>query len=109
MPRPYPNRRRRRPHRRSPKRYSGGPGPPELGGFTPLGLRGAYNVFLPALRGGEKRRWFNGLCRSLLLSSGLTGATIGYAWAGPIGAVFGFCGGLMAGGSLAEQQRFYRR
>jgi hypothetical protein len=109
MPRPYPNRRRRRPGRRPPNRYSGRQGPPQSCGFTPGGLRTFYNIFMPTLRGHEKREFFNQISGWLLLGFGLAGAMLGHAWLGPLGAVFGLGGGLMAGGSIAEKGRFYRR
>ena len=109
MPRPYPNRGRRRPGRRPPDRYSGHRCPPRPGGFTAGALGSFYRVLLPGLRGAEKRRFFNDFSRALPLGLGLGGAMLGYAWLGPLGAVFGLTGGLAAGASLAEQQRFFRR
>jgi hypothetical protein len=39
----------------------------------------------------------------------LGGAMLGYAWLGPLGVVVGLGAGIAAGGSIAEQGRFYRR
>ena len=62
MPRPYPDRRRRRPGRRPPNRYHGGAGPDAARrGRTasPAPSCGpAYHMFLP-FRGREKRAFFN--------------------------------------------------
>jgi len=109
MPRLYPNRRRRRPGRRPPHRYADHGGPPRPGGFTAGALGPLYRVLLPGLRGGEKKRFFNGVSRGLPLGLGLGGAVLGYAWLGPLGAALGLGGGLAAGASFAESKRFYRR
>ena len=105
MARPYPHRRRRRPGRRPPDRYSGHRGPPRPGGFTPKALGPLYRVLLPGLRGAEKKRFFNEVSRAVPLGLGLGGAVLGFAWLGPVGAALG----LVAGASMAERQRFFRR
>ncbi len=109
MPRPYPDRRRRRPGRKPPNRYAGRRGPPRPSGFTAGALGPLYRVLLPSLRGGEKKWFFNEVSRGLPLGLGLGGALLGYAWLGPLGAALGLGGGLAAGASFAESQRFYRR
>jgi hypothetical protein len=109
MPRRDPHRRRRRPGRRPPDRYSGRHGPPQPQGFTPAGLRTFYDLCLPALRGREKREFFNRVSAWMIGGFALGGAMLGYALFGPIGAFFGLGGGLMAGGALADKARFYRR
>ena len=109
MPRPYPHRRRRRPGRRPPHRHAGHRGPPQPGGFTAGALGPLYRVLLPGLRGPEKKRFFNGVSRGLPLGLGLGGALLGYAWLGPLGAALGLGGGLAAGTSAAEKERFFRR
>jgi len=109
MPRPYPNGRRRRHGRRPPDRYSGHRGPPRPGGFTAGALGSFYRVLLPGLRGGEKKHFFNDVSRGLLLALGVGGAMLGYSCLGPMGAALGLGGGLAAGASAAEKQRFFRR
>jgi len=109
MPRPYPNRKWRRPGRRPPHRYSGHGGSPKPGGFTAGPFGPLYRVLLPGLRGGEKKRYFNAVSRAVPLGLGVGGAVLGYAWLGPLGAALGLGGGLAAGASFAESQRFYRR
>ena len=99
MPRRYPDRRRRRPGRRPPHRYSG---------FTHAGLGSFYRVALPSLTGMEKRSYFNNVSRWLLASVSLGGAVLGLCWLGPLGALLGLAGGLMAGGHLAVKGRFHR-
>jgi hypothetical protein len=106
MPRPYPHRRRRRPGRRPPHRYQGGPGPPA--GFTPAGLDSFYRVAPPGLLGREKREFFNGVARWLVAGLGLGGVVLGYAALGPLGALLGLAGGLAAGGRVAVEGRFHR-
>ena len=100
MPRPYPKRRRRRPGRRPPDRYSGG--------FTPPGLDSTYRAGMPYLAGRGKRAFFNGLSRWLLAGFGLGGAALGLCWLGPLGAILGLAGGLVAGGHVAVKGRFHR-
>jgi len=109
MPRPYPNRRRRRPGRRPPHYHSGPRGAPRPGGYTAGALGPLYRVLLPGLRGPEKKRFFNGVSRGLPLGLGLGGALLGFAWLGPLGAALSLGGGLAAGTSAAERQRFFRR
>jgi hypothetical protein len=108
MPRPYPNRRRRRPGRRPPNRYSGRLGPTQPQGFTPGGLRTFYKASMPTLRGVEKREFFNQISGGMILGFAMGGAMLGYAWLGPLGVVFGLGAGIAAGGSIAEKGRFYR-
>ena len=107
MPRPYPNRRRRRPGRRPPHRYSGCQGP-RPGGFTGHGLGKVYDQFLP-MRGKQRKSFFNGMAGLLTLVAGYVAAVLGYRWAGPLGSVFGLGAGLVVGARFLEQQRFFRR
>jgi hypothetical protein len=107
MGRPYPNRRRRRPGRRPPNRYSGLRD--YSSGFTPTGLDTFYRAFMPGLRGREKRDFFNDISAWLIMSIALGGAVVGFAWLGPIGAFLGMGAGLMAGGAITEKGGFYRR
>ena len=112
MPRPYPDRGRRRPGRRPPNRYPGGAGPDAARrrphGFTGPFFGPAYDMFLP-LRGRERRAYFNRAAVILGLAAGYAGLVQGYQWAGPIGAVFGLGCGLAAGCYFLEKKRFYRR
>ena len=108
MARSYPNRRRRRPGRRPPRRYSGGHGPPRPHGFTGPGFRQLYRWILPGLEGHEKKRYFNEVSRGIVLAAGLCGAVLGLACFGWVGAILGLGGGVAAGGSFAESRRFYR-
>src|SRR5262245_46348651 len=107
MGRRYPNRRRRRPGRRPPDRYSG------LGqdssGFTPAGLDTFYKALMPGLGGREKREYFNDISAWLIMGIALGGAVVGYACLGVIGASLGLGAGLMAGGVVAGKGGFYRR
>jgi hypothetical protein len=99
MPRRHPDRRRRRPGRRPPHRYSG---------FTPSGPGSFYRVALPSLAGAEKRGYFNDISRWPLAGLGLGGAVLGLCWLGPLGAFLGLAGGLIAGGHFAIKGRFHR-
>ena len=109
MPRPYPDRRRRRPGRRPPCRYSGGRRPSRPDGFTGPGFRQLYDWLLPGLRDAEKRRFFNEISRGVVLAAGTCGAALGLACFGWVGALLGLGGGIAAGGSFAGSRRFHRR
>jgi hypothetical protein len=100
MPRRYPNRRRHRPGRRPPQRYSGG--------FTPPGVDSFYRVAMPGLAGREKRNFFNCIARWLLAAFGVVGAVLGLCWFGPLGMLLGLAGGLVAGARFAVKGRFHR-
>ena len=103
-----PPRRRRRPGRRPPNRYSGGHGPPRPAGFTGPGFRQLHRWILPGLEGAEKKRYFNAVCGGIVLAAGICGLLLGLVWFGWIGAILGLGGGVAAGGSFAESRRFYR-
>jgi hypothetical protein len=107
MSRRPPNR-RRRPGRRPPNRYSGRHGPPTLQGFTGPGFRQLYEWMLPGLGGTAKKHHFNDVSRGIILAAGLCGAILGLICFGWIGAILGLGGGIAAGGSFAESQRFHR-
>jgi hypothetical protein len=109
MGRRFPNRRRRRPGRRPPNRFSGRHGPAQAPGFTPAGVRTFYNVFMPGLQGREKREYFNQIAAWMIIVFGLGGAMMGYAWFGVLGVVIGLGAGIAAGGAIAEKGRFFRR
>jgi hypothetical protein len=109
MPRPYPHGRRRRPGRRPPHRYSGSGGPARPQGFTPPVFKAFYDVFLPGLRGAEKKRFFNEISGWLVLACALGGAVLGYDTLGVLGGLVGLGAGLAAGASLVREGRFFRR
>jgi len=108
MPRPYPDRRRRRPGRRPPHRYRGGMTPPQAHGFTGPGFRAAYDLILP-LRVRERRAYFNRAAAILALAAGYAAALQGYRWAGPVGAITGLGFGLAVAGGFLERRGFSRR
>lgn len=64
---------------------------------------------MPGLTGREKREFFNELAGWLVAGVALGGAILGFALLGPLGAILGLGGGLLAGGWSAEKGRFYRR
>jgi len=90
MRRPYPNRRRKRKER-----------PP------PLGLKTIYDWVLPKSGIHNRRRHFNQLGSSIVLGMGLFGAVLGFAMAGPVGAVLGGAGPAPGDHSL-RRHRFIR-
>jgi hypothetical protein len=109
MPRSRPHRDRRRPGRRPPHRYAGGDGSSRPAGFTPPGIAAAYRLLMPTLRGPAKRAFFNDLSGGMVAGFGLVGAALASCWLGPLGAVLGLAGGLLAGGWSAGKGRYYRR
>jgi hypothetical protein len=109
MPQRYPHGRRRRPGRRPPQRYSGSGGSARPPGFTPPVFRPFYDLFMPGLRGAEKKRFFNQISGSIVLSCALSGAILGYHGLGVIGVLLGLGAGLAAGSSLVQKEGFYRR
>jgi len=109
MPRPYFHRRRRRPGRRPPRRYSGSGALARPQGFTPPVFKTFYDLFLPGLRGAERKRVFNQLSGGVVLWCALAGALMGYSGLGVLGLPLGLGVGLAAGCALVEKGRFFRR
>src|SRR5258708_6513972 len=109
MPRSRPHRDRRRPGRRPPNRHPGANGPARPGGFTPPGLDAVYRLLMPTLSGPAKRAYFNGLSDWMVVGFGLAGAILALVWLGPLGAILGLGGGLLAGGWVARNGRLFRR
>jgi hypothetical protein len=109
MPRRYPHGRRRRPGRRPPQRYSGSGGSARPQGFTPPVFRPFYDLFMPGLRGAEKKRFFNQISGWIVLSCAMSGAILGYNGLGVLGLLLGLGAGLAAGSSLVVNGRFHRR
>ena len=87
---------------------AGPAGCPGAHGFTGPWLGPAYRVLLPALRGRQKRLFFNELAGSLVLPGALGGAVLGYQVLGVLGLILGLGAGLVAGCSVAEKARFHR-
>jgi hypothetical protein len=109
MPRRYPHGRRRRPGRRPPQRYSGPGGSARPQGFTPPVFKTFYDLFMPGLRGAEKKQFFNQISGGIVLSCALCGAILGYHGLGVLGGLVGLGAGMAAGSSLVQKQRFFRR
>jgi len=103
-----PPHRRRRPGRRPPNRYTSRHGSPRPAGFTGPGFRQLHRSILPGLEGSNKKGYFNALSGGIVLAAGACGLVLGLACLGPIGAVLGLGAGIVAGGSFAESNRFYR-
>jgi hypothetical protein len=64
---------------------------------------------MPGLKGRARRAFFNDLSGWMVVGFGLVGAALAFAWLGPLGAILGLAGGLLAGGWSARKGRFYRR
>jgi hypothetical protein len=76
-------------------------------GFTPPGLRELCNIALP-MRGGERRRFFNGLCDRLVVMAGVAAAVVGYGAGGLLGALVGMAVGLAGAARAMVRGRFRR-
>ena len=105
--RPNGKRRRHRPGRRPPHRYSGRSPGPAGRGYTGPGFKQLCDAFLP-VHGREKREFFNALSGTLVLGCGLAGGWLGLCWLGPLGGLVGLGVGIAAGGAIAERGRYYR-
>jgi hypothetical protein len=68
-----------------------------------------YDLFLPGLRGAERKRFFNQVSCWLVLPCALGGAVLGYNALGVLGLLIGLGAGLAAGSLLVEKERLYRR
>ena len=101
-PRPNPGRRRRRPGRRPPNRFT-------PAGFTGFGADSFYRVVMPGLQGSRKREYFNAIAGGLVYALAAAGAAVCLLTFGPLGALAGLAGGAAAGGLLADRGRFFRR
>jgi hypothetical protein len=55
-----------------------------------------------------KPLFFNGLSGRMVVGFGRAGAILALVWLGPLGAILGLGGGLLAGGWFARKGRFYR-
>ena len=106
MGRPYPGRRRRRPRRRL--RYRGGGLPPRSHSYQDYGLKHLYDLFLPGIRGGDRRRFFNGVSGVLAVWFGVLVAVLGFGMAGPLGIFLGWGAGLALGAGFLARNRYYR-
>jgi hypothetical protein len=108
MGRPYPNRRRKRPGRPPPHQYRGEDPPVRPQSYQDFGFRHLYNVFMPGIRGRERREFFNGATDWTVLVMGLFGAVVGSAMAGLVGAIVGFLAGLSFMAYMMQKHGYYR-
>jgi hypothetical protein len=106
MGKPYPGRRRRRPRRRL--RYRGSGLPPRSHSFQDFGLKFVYDLFLPTLRGRDRRRFFNRGAEWMALVFGALGALLGFGMLGPLGAFLGLGAGMVLAANFLVRNRYYR-
>jgi hypothetical protein len=106
MGRPYPGWRRRRPRRRL--RYRGSGLAPRSHSYQDFGLKHLYDLILPGIRGGDRRRFFNGVSGALTIWFGVLGAVLGFGMAGPLGILLGWGAGLVLGAGFLTRNRYYR-
>ena len=105
MPRPYPDRPRRRKGRPPPHRFR----PPRLDGYSSFGLGRLHDAFLPDVRGRERRRFFN---RAADGTAAAIALALGVAALGPSGIVAAILTAAIAyavAESLLVGGRFIRR
>ncbi len=105
MPRPYPNRPRKRKGRPPPNRHRG----PRPQGFTSFGLGSLYDSILPDVRGPDRRTMFNQIGDRSALLAALTCGAVGLASGGIAGAVVGFFAGYVGSNGVLVGGRFIRR
>jgi hypothetical protein len=108
MRRPYPNRRRKRKGRPPPHRYKAGAFPIRPNSFQDLGLKAIYDLCLPTLGVHNRRRFFNQVGGSIVLGTGVIGAAMGFAMAGPVGGIIGGGAGLALGDHSLRKHRCIR-
>jgi hypothetical protein len=106
MSQPHPGRRRRRPRKRL--RYRGKGLPPRSHSYQAFGLKSLYDLVLPGIRGGARRRFFNDVSAGVALWYGVLGALLGWAMLGPFGVVIGFGAGVTLGADFLTRKRFFR-
>ena len=106
MGQPYHGRRRRRPRKRL--RYRGGGLPTRPHSYQDFGLRFFYDLFLPHIRGSDRRQFFNGVSGWLALWFGVLGALLGWAMLGPFGLFIGFCAGVTLGANHLSRNGYFR-
>jgi hypothetical protein len=104
MGKPYPGR-RRRPRRR---RYRGNGLPPRSHSFMDFGLRHVYDLFIPHIRGRDRRRFFNDVSGWMTLGFGALGALLGFGMLRPLGVIVGFGAGMVLGTNFLTRNRYYR-
>ncbi len=107
MSKPYPGRRRRRPRRRL--RYRGNGLPARSHSYQDFGLRHVYNLFLPHIRGRNRRQFFNRVSEGMAIWFGALGALLGWGMVGPLGVFLGFGCGIVFGASFLTRNRYFRR
>jgi hypothetical protein len=105
MSRRYPNRRRKRPGRPPPNRYSGGSCPVRPNSFQDLGVKTFYDWLLPRMEIRDRRQFFNLVGIGWILGAGLFGAVFGFNVGGPPGAILG---GALAMALLTHALRKHR-
>ena len=97
MSRPYPNRRRKRKGHPPPHRYKGGGFLIRPNSFQDFGFKAIYDWVLPTIGVYNRRRFFNQVGSFIVLGTGVIGAAMGFATAGPVGGVLGGGVGLAIG------------
>jgi hypothetical protein len=106
MGKPYHGRRRSRPRRRL--RYRGSGLAPRSGSYQAFGLKAFFDLLIPGIRGGDRRRLFNDVSGGMALWFGALGAVFGWASAGPVGVILGFGAGFALGANFLTRNRYYR-
>jgi hypothetical protein len=82
--------------------------PPRSHSYQDFGLKHLYDLILPGIRGGDRRRFFNGVSGGVALWFGVLGALLGWGMLGPLGVIFGFGAGVTLGAGFLSKHRYYR-
>jgi hypothetical protein len=81
---------------------------PRSHSYHDFGLKHLYDLILPGIRGGDRRRFFNGVSGVLSLWFGVLGAVLGFGIAGPLGIFLGWGAGLALGAGFLSRKGYYR-
>lgn len=105
---PRPGKRPRGPGRRPPNRRFGSRFNPSSQGFTGSVCGPLYQILFPDLKGREKRLFFNGISRNLVVLGAVVAATFVSLVAGPMGALIGIVTAAIGGSYGLVKGRFFR-
>jgi hypothetical protein len=67
-----------------------------------------YNLFLPHIRGRNRRQFFNRVSEGMAIWFGALGALLGWVMLGPLGVFLGFGCGIVFGANFLTKNRYYR-
>ena len=65
-------------------------------------------MFLPHIRGRDRRRLFNRVSQGLAIWFGVLDAILGWGMLGPLGVILGFGAGVMLGAKYLTRSGYFR-